>query len=124
MEGYKVEKVRDSAKVSSAEVRLPRGLEVDKDGHWWIRWYAWFSQGWTKVLKKQDTASLAFIHEVDGRASETDDILGGGIDCRCTMHWRDRPVQMTRILIKVDRYADNQERASTRYAEEARFASE
>lgn len=31
---------------------------------------------------------------------------------------------MTRALIKVDRYADNQERASTRYAEEVRFASE
>jgi hypothetical protein len=27
MEVYKAEKVRDSAKVSSAEVRLPRGLE-------------------------------------------------------------------------------------------------
>jgi hypothetical protein len=29
-----------------------------------------------------------------------------------------------RAVIKVDRYADKQERASTRYAEEARFASE
>jgi len=68
---------------------------------------------------------LAFICEVDGRASETDDMLAGRyrLSLYC-VHWRDRPVQITRALIKVDRYADNQERASTRYAEEARFASE
>jgi hypothetical protein len=37
---------------------------------------------------------LAFIREVDGRASETDDMLAGRYHRRFTVHWRDRPVRM------------------------------
>lgn len=36
-----------------------------------------FSRGRAKVLKKRNTAPLAFICEVDGRPSETDDMLAG-----------------------------------------------
>jgi hypothetical protein len=62
--------------------------------------------------EKKKPISLAFGHEVDGCASETDCIVVA-VRYRLSLHGRGRLVQTRHALIKVDRYTDDQEKAST-----------